>query len=160
MIIIVLGLLGAILLMSRDIMTLTIPLDMAVPFSSYVIPHLMLVPVISVPVMTFIPCLPVSVEVMIVYPVISRRHIVNIFRWYGNNELRDHGQINIVPVPVVDGSPEPITIIEPIPVTTVEIDPVVIRHHIDIANATGDYDDIRRCGKLQRRWCNDVNIDL
>jgi hypothetical protein len=160
MIIIVLGLLGAILLMSRDIMTLTIPLDMAVPFSSYVIPHLMLVPVISVPVMTFIPCLPVSVEVMIVYPVISRRHIVNIFRWYGNNELRDHGQINIVPVPVVDGSPEPITIIEPIPVAIVEIESIVIGHHIDIAYATENYIDIRRCCKLIRWRGHDVDVDL
>jgi hypothetical protein len=147
MIIIVLGLLGAILLISRDIMVFAPLLDLAVSFSPYVISRLILVPIIIMPVMTFIPFPPAFMEIVVVYPVISRRHIVNIFRRYSNNESRDHRQINIVPVPVVDGRPEPITIIEPIPVTTVEIDPVVIWHHIDIADAAGNYDDIRRCGK-------------
>jgi hypothetical protein len=92
--------------------------------------------------------------------VIPGRHIVYIFWRYRNDALWNHRQIHILPVTVVDVRPEPITIIEPIPIAIVEIESIVIGHHIDIAYATGNYIDIRRCGKLIRRRGHDVDVDL
>jgi hypothetical protein len=95
-----------------------------------------------------------------VYMVIPGRHIVDIFRRYRDDTLWNNRQIDILPVPVVDVRPEPIAIIEPIPVAIIEIESIVVGHHIDIAYATGNYIDIRRCGKLIRRRGHDVYVDL
>ena len=149
-----------LLLQSLDTPLLTIPINTIIPFPPYIIPPLMPIPIITVPMPFMIPCPPVAIEIIVVYPVISGWHVVNIFRRYNKDDLRDHRRLNIVPVPVVVGRPEPVVIIKPVPVAAVEIDSIIIRHHIDIACSTGNHVDIRRCGKLQRRRCNDANVDL
>ena len=149
-----------LLMQSLDTSLLTIPINTIIPFSPYIIPPLMLIPIITVPMPFMIPCPPVAIEIIVVYPVISGWHVVNIFRRYNKDDLRDHRRLNIVPAPIVVGRPEPVVIIEPVPVAAVEIDSIIIRHHIDIACSTGNYVDIRRCGKLQRRRCNDADVDL
>ena len=149
-----------LLMQSLDTPLLTIPINTIIPFSPYIIPPLMPIPIITVPMPFMIPCPPVAIEIIVVYPVISGGHVVNIFRRYNKDDLRDHRRLNIVPVAVIVGRPEPVVIIKPVPVAAVEIDAIIIRHHIDIACSTGNHVDIRRCGKLQRRRCNDANVDL
>jgi hypothetical protein len=105
-----------------------------------------------------VPTLPISTEVIVVYPLIVIREVARVFRRDTYDDLRYKSRLHIAPWPIVNGSPEPVTSVVSIPVVIVEIDARHVRHHIDIAFSAGNYHDIRRFGKLQRRRSLDRGI--
>jgi hypothetical protein len=101
-----------------------------------------------------------AMEVTVVYPMISWRQSENIIRWYNRDGRGDKRCLNISPGSVVDGRPEPVISMEAIPGASKKIKTCSVRHQIDIACFTGNYNDIGRCWKCQRRGRRDANADV
>jgi hypothetical protein len=120
------------------------------------------VPGVSVPVMATTPIPPMPMEVTVVYAVISWRHPENIVRWYNRDSRWDKRCLDISPGSVIDVGPEPVISMEAIPVASEEIKACRARNQIDITLFTGDYDDIGRCWKRQKRGRRnaDANVHL
>jgi hypothetical protein len=110
------------------------------------------VPRMTVPVVSAAPILPVAMEFSIVYPIISRRHMANIIRWYNHHGWWNKSSPNSYPRSAVKRSPEPIISIETIPGATVEIKAYRIRNQIDFACPTRNYHYIRGGCELQGWW--------
>jgi hypothetical protein len=116
------------------------------------LPELTLIPVIFVPVPALVPSVPVSVQVSVMYPVISGRQMAVIIRRHIHDEPRDMMRLDIGPASVVYGRPVPVTPMETVPEIIVKIKTRRIRHHIDISCSAGNHHNLRRLCKYQRGW--------
>jgi hypothetical protein len=123
--------------------------DMTMPVSHHICSHFVPVPIITVPVVTVVPVPPVPMELMVVDAMVMGWKEERIFRGYTNDHAWYHCCWDRYPGGIIHSGPEPIAIVVTIPEAPKEIDAEHLWHHVNISTPAGDYDNIRRCGKLQ-----------
>jgi hypothetical protein len=99
-----------------------------------------------------VPVPPVPVELMVVDTMVVRWKEERIFWGYSDDHPWYDCYGDRYPGSIIHSGSEPVAIVVTIPEASKEIDAEHPWHHVNVSLPAGNYDNFRRCGKLQRGW--------